>query len=217
MVWTEHVGNYLGQYRYLRYVVFGVALGALVVAAAFGYRYYVGRYTQQAQASLARSIALYERAERENTKDLWDSSEQAFSQGYTEFSGTALAPYFLAFQSEVALKQGRGAEARELLEKAMSQLATTSPLQSLYATKLALMQIDSNDPEIIKQGHTTLQALASNPKNQDRDTALYYQGLIAFDSGDRGAAEKAWNVLIETYGADSVWAQVAQSKLEYVS
>jgi predicted negative regulator of RcsB-dependent stress response len=217
MTWTQVISDYARQRRNVRSLVVGASLVALLVAMIFGYRYYAGYYNQRAHSALASAIELYERAERENTKALWSDADRALGQGYKEYSNSTLAPYFLAFQAEIARLQGRADDARALLERALSILSKTSPLYNAYALKLAMMKIDSGDAGLVNDGTSSITALASDAKNRDRDMALYYQGLLAFDSGDRAAAEKSWNVLIEKYGAQSTWAQVAQAKLEYTA
>ncbi len=67
------------------------------------------------------------------------------------------------------------------------------------------------------QGKNELHAIASDVKNSQRDRALYYEGLILFDAGDRAAASVAWKDLLSRTDKGSSWAEMAQAKLEYLA
>lgn len=207
--------HYVGQFRYGRTVLLALCAVMILAVAGFGYRWWTGYRSEQAHAGLARAIELFERAEQEGTASAWEEAERAFGQGYENYSGSSLAAYFLAFQSEIALRQGNTQKARELLGKAVQSMAVSAPLYGAYAVKLALMDMDSDNPDLIEKGTKALQQLASNTRNKDRDMALYYQGLHLFQAGDRAAAEKVWQPLVGVQGTDSVWAQAAQAKLDY--
>jgi predicted negative regulator of RcsB-dependent stress response len=218
MTWLKVVDHYVRQFRYARQAAVACLLVLLLFAAMFLYRWYEDYRTEQAHGVLAHAIELFERAEQENTKVLWEETDRAFSQGYSSYSGTSLAPYFLAFQSEIAVRQDERVKARELMDKAVHVMARTAKLYGPYAVKLALMQIDSGEPALVEKGTSSLHALAHDSKNPDRDMALYYEGLRLFEQGDRSAAEKIWHTLVgDVHGADSIWAQIAQAKLDYTA
>ena len=218
MTWLKVFDHYVRQFKYARQVALACLLGLALVGVFFLYQWYEGYRTEQAHDALAHAIELFERAEQENTNVLWDEADRAFSQGYSYYSNSTLAPYFLAFQSEIAVRQGDFVRARESMDKAVKAMAPSAPLYVAYALKLALMQIESGNPDLVEKGKKLLHTLAHDVKHSDRDMALYYEGLQLFEQGDRPAAEKVWNSLItSTRGADSIWAQIAQAKLDYAA
>lgn len=218
MTWLKVFDHYVGQFKYARQVALACLLGLALVAALFLYRWYEGYRTEQAHGALAHAIELFERAEQENTNVLWDEADRAFSQGYSYYSGSSLAPYFLAFQSEIAARQGDAEKARDLLDKAVKTMSRKVPLYSFYAVKLALMNIESGTPDLVEKGNHSLHALVHDSKNPDRDMARYYEGLSLFEKGDRPAAEKVWQALVGgSQSAGSIWAQIAQAKLDYTA
>lgn len=208
---------YIGHFRYGRAIALAILVAAGLAVAVFGYRWWSQHTTAQAHASLAQAVELFERADQENTQAAWGEADRAFSQGYTQHAGSSLAGYFLAFQAEVALRQGNAETARELLSKAIQAMSATGPFYGAYKIKLALLQIDAGNPDLVAAGTQTLQQLANDPRNNDRDMAVYYLGLRSFQGGDRAAAEKIWQPLVEMQGAESLWAQAAQAKLDYTA
>lgn len=216
MTFSEAVKSYgreLNRYRYFTIIAYGLLISACLAVGVWGYKFYNRSAGERAHGVLAQAVELYQRAERENTEALWNDTELALSQGYQQFSGSAVAPYFLALQSEVAFNKGDFEKARDFLSQALTVMKKSSPLYPAYAIKLALMKIDAGDAA----GREELQALANSTDSQGRDMALYYQGVIDFDSGDRAGAEKAWSVLIKDFGSDSVWAQAAKQQLDYTA
>jgi tetratricopeptide (TPR) repeat protein len=218
MTWLKVFDHYVRQFKYARQLALACLLGLALVGTFFLYRWYEGYRTEQAHDALAHAVELFERAEQENTDVLWDEADRAFSQGYSHYSGSTLAPYFLAFQSEIAARQGDFARARDIMDKAVRTMSPQAPLYGAYAVKLALMQIESGDPELVEKGKNSLHALAHDIRNSDHDMALYQEGLLLFEQGDRQAAEKVWHALIgSAQAADSIWAHIAQAKLDYAA
>ncbi len=215
MTWLHVANHYIGQVRYGRTIALALlAVGTLAIAV-FGYRWWSHNRAERAHATLARAIEIFERAEQENTPALWEEADRAFGQGYTQHAGSSLAAYFLAFQSEIALHQGNTEKAREFLTKALQAMSVSAPFYGSYAVKLALMESDSGKPDLMEKGAKALEQLARNQKNKDRDMALYYQGLLLFQAGDRAGAEQVWQPLVGTRGTDSIWSQAAQARLDY--
>jgi predicted negative regulator of RcsB-dependent stress response len=209
------VDYYTGQFRYFWQLLLAIVLVGVMGASFLGYRWYHQWYTEQAHAELARAIEVFERAHQEGTEALWDEADRAFGNGYIRYQNSSLAPYFLAFQAEVALRAGNKDKARDLMAKVLHSVKKDSPFSTAYAIKQARMNIDSGQPELVEQGMQALRLLAQDAGNVDRDMALYYQGLIPFEQGDRKAALEIWEELIKAYGQESLWAQVAQAKLDY--
>lgn len=200
-----------------RYVLIGAIVIGFLVVDVIGYRWYIRRYNERAQLALAEALDVYQKASREKAPHLWEEARQALAKGHEDFAGSSLDPYFLAYESDVVRYQGDHAKAVALMTAAVRAMSKSSPLYGPYQIKLALIKVDSPDQKVHADGLADLEQLAQRGKSDHRDEALYYRGLIAFDSADRAMAEKYWNELIKEFGKDSVWAQVAQAKLDYMA
>lgn len=198
-------------------MVAGIIVAILVVDVV-GWRWYSRRYNDRAQVALAQAIDLLDRARREKVSHLWEEAGSAFRDGYQRYGRSSLAPYFLAFWSDIALHQGKSSEALDLMNKAVIATPKSSKIYYPFAIKRSLMKIDvgvSNGQDALaKEGKNELAALAKDKKNSQRDEAIYYLGLAAFDSGDLKAAQAIWKEL-DQFGKKSLWAKIAQAKLEY--
>lgn len=217
MTITQFVSDSIGRNKYIRQLVMGGAFVAVIVAIIAGYMWYTQSQNEQAQALLSRSMEMYKRGIEEKDSSILDEADQSFSQGYKNFSGTSLAPFFLVYRSEIALRQNRQSDAGTLLEEALTRMSSKSPLYVPYKIKLALLKVDSADKNVVQSGKELLDSLAADVKSKDRDMALYYKGLLHFNDGDRKSAETVWDVLTKRYGSESVWVQAAQAKLDYLA
>jgi len=202
------------KYKNLRNFLIAAFFALVIIAAAFGYGWYLRIYNGDAQSALSESIELYRRAISEKSSVILDEAERAFAIGHEKYSGSCVAPFFLSFQAEILRRQRKHGQAITIMQNSLHKMSSNIPLYGMYAVKLALMKIDSPDQSVAKEGLNSLAMLAKDKKNSGRATALYHQGLIAFNSGDRASAEKSWNILIENFSS-SAWSKVAQNKLDY--
>lgn len=209
------VQYYMHHVPYARKAMLAMLVFVVGSMGIFTYRWYTQWQGEQAHAALAQAIELFERAQQGSDSALWQEAERAFELGAQQNASSSLAPYFVAFQAEVAFKQGNVEKARELMAQVVKSLPKSSPLYHAYSVKYARMNIDSGQADLIEQGTKELEQEAQDVQNPERDMALYYQGLIPFEQGDRAAAQKIWDLLIKSYGQDSLWAQRAQAKLDY--
>jgi tetratricopeptide (TPR) repeat protein len=201
-----------------------VAITALALLAAwlmmFGYRWYNARRDMAAQYAFARAMEQFAQAQHTKT-DSWAYVESAFKFGYEQHSSSNLAPYFLAFQAQALLNQGKQQEALDLLNKTIAMIPTSSPLISLYKTKKALVMIDSQDQTQHDAGLQELISMAHDAKNRYRDEAMYYLGLYYASLGDVEHARAEWNLLVQAFPAQgqvgSVYAELAQARLEQLA
>lgn len=196
-------------------------LGLLVVVGVggwYGYRWYSQQYNGKAQYALARGMDLYTRALNKDDKALWHDARKIFADGYRRYARSSLAPYFLAFEAEAARRLGEEAKAFELMEQAVVAAASNSLLKGMYEVKLALMKIDAREDAVRQQGAKALKELVAQRTGETRDMATFYEGLIAFDRGERAVAEEVWKSLFNVSGdrKKSLWADMAQEKLDYL-
>lgn len=124
MALLKIVDHYIGHFKYTRTLLMAFCLFIVVAGIGFGYHWYRSSYNQNAHVALAQAIELFDRADKESTANLWDETDRALSQGYSDYSRSSLAPYFLAFQAQVALRKNDAPEkARELLQKAIDGMS----------------------------------------------------------------------------------------------
>ena len=206
------------------------AAGALVLGAFailillgfwWGYSYFAKQKEKEAQKTLASCIELYDQAiGASETSIPWSTVETACKRAYDAHSNSNLAPYFLAYQAEALSKQNKNDEAIAIMTQMMHAMSKNSPLYYVYATKLALMQIDSADSAVHTQGLKQLEELALDINNQQRDEALYYVGLYYWHLNDMSKVKEVWQTLAElpTSPEDvSPWMQLASERLAVLS
>lgn len=218
MTLLKVVDYYIGHNKYTRALLMACGLLIVLAGIGFGYRWYRSSYNQRAHAALAEAIELFDRANKDSTTSLWDETDRALAQGYSDYSGSSLAPYFLAFQAQVALQKipENVEKARELLQKALKNMSADMPFYGIYVIQLARMKSDSGIQDLEDEGIKTLQDVANNQKSSERGMALYYLGLRPFEAGDREQAIMMWTPLFkEADLANSFWSQIAQAKLDY--
>jgi predicted negative regulator of RcsB-dependent stress response len=194
-----------------RQVMMGLILVAIGSIFFFVYRMWSGYRNQSAQLRLGSLIESYDSAMREKNQD-WDALVKKFQEGYEENSASDLASYFLVYQAELLLSQGKKDEALTVLDKAISQLGSAS-LAPLYKMKRALIKLDSADASLQKEGQSELEALAHDKTNQFNDSALFYLGRYYWSSDDTSAARQTWQKLVDEHRDETVpSAWVAQAK-----
>lgn len=215
LTWYKRVFKSRSNARW--YLIAGV-IAVILIADVVGWRWYSRRYNDRAQVALAQGIDLLDRARRDKVSHLWEEAGSAFRDGYQRYGRSSLAPYFLAFWADTVMHQGKHIEALDLMNKAVIVTPKSSKIYYPFVIKRALMKIDvgvlSGQEALAKEGKNDLAGLAKDKKNSQRDEAIYYLGLAAFDAGDLKAAEAIWKELAE-FGEKSLWAKVAQAKLEY--
>jgi len=220
MALLKIVDHYVGHFKYMRTILMACCLLIVVGGIGFGYHWYRTSYNQNAHMALAEAIELFDRADKESKTDLWDETDRALSQGYSDYTRSSLAPYFLAFQAQVALRRNDAhaipAKARDLLQKALQEMSSSMPFYEIYRVQLARMNADSGIKELEEAGSTSLKEIANDAKSSERGMALYYIGLRPFETGDREQAVLLWAPLFKDADfVDSLWAQMAQAKLDY--
>lgn len=191
----------------------------VIGTVVLGQRWYSASRDAQAQNALSSALELYEKALRTpgitQENNIWNDVEAVFHAGFEKHKHSSLAPYFLIFQSEVSRARQNLAQSLDYMTRAVSMMSYKEPLYFVYATKLALMQIDATDESVRAQGIAALDRLAQDKHNYDRDEALYYQGYKAWVGGNIAEAERVWTQLLREFGTQSAWAQLAQAKITY--
>jgi tetratricopeptide (TPR) repeat protein len=207
------------SYKYSREITIVFMIGLFISAGIWGYKWWSFKREADAQKSLSECIYAYQEA-LQGKDESWPTVSMMLTIGYERHRSSSLAPYFLVFDSDTLLKQGRQEEAICRLDEAIKALPTDSQLGDLYKTKLSLIKMDSEDQIVREEGLKELNELAYNEKNDNRDMALYYLGLYHWSRDDLKEAQAVWQPLIEIFKKEklgaSPWAEMASTKLEQI-
>jgi len=198
----------------IRYVCLAVAGIVLLAAGIGGYRWHRLNKQEKAQEAFASCMREYERAERDAT--LWPNAQLVFRLALEKNQNTNLTPTLLAYQAETLLHMNKPEEALASMTKAVEQLPASSDLYHLYATKQALMMIDSADQTVKEKGFALLTKVAHDTTNMTRDMALYYVGLYYWTQDELEKAGTVWSELLALTekAPASPWAERARQKIE---
>jgi tetratricopeptide (TPR) repeat protein len=207
-----------GDLKYAKQTAFAALAAGLIAAGYYGHRWYRVNQEQSAQQLFSHNVEEFERALEEGKKDDWANVESLFKLGYDQYSHSALAPFFLIYQAQAMLKQGKSTQAFQTIDTAVQQMSADSPLADVYKASIALMRIDSNDKETQEAGISQLQALADTPLSTGFDIASYYLGLYYMTQNNENKAKEIWQKLIDSQKdqpkmGQSPWAKLAQQKL----
>ncbi len=190
-------------------------VGSIIGVGYLGYSWYKKNKEQAAYKDLSESIEGYIKASttavssQKAFSPQWTDVLRAFNVGAEIHSSSSLYPYFLAYQADVLLQQGKNAEAAQIMDAAVTRLDRTHPLYYLYALKGALMKTDSQDASTAQAGREALEKLANDNANLLQDRAQYYSALDAYYRGDGAAAQRRFQQIIARGNADSPWHQKA--------
>ncbi|MCL4361008.1 tetratricopeptide repeat protein [Candidatus Dependentiae bacterium] len=207
----------LVQNKEVRNTIILAILALAIVGAWFGYKLYSKSYEEGAHNLFAQAMQEYNQALQGDNLSTWKDVEHAFEVAHQKYSKSHLVPYFLTYESDAVLRQGDEKRALQLMQDAVKNLSSNSPIYYLYKIKLSLMQMDSKDKDIAHQGKLTLENLAQENANPYKDMSLYYLGNNAFVNGQINEAKNSWQKMMQIASKDSVWANAAHSKLEFLS
>ena len=210
------------QLRYVRLALVGVLALAVASGGWFVYKWRSDIAQEGAVSAFVECMEDYNRAVSSapgaSKKQLWSEVEIAFKTGYHQNKHASMSPFFLAFQAEACIRQGKLDEAITLMKEFMGRASKSSPAYYLYAMKFALMRLDSGDSSVKKQGLDDLVALAHDSKNPNADSALFSLGKYYASIGDNSSAREVWTELssldVPNGAGDSPFIELAKFQLE---
>ncbi len=217
--WTQRfLGNEKQRALYAKYFLIAFGFSIIITGLFFGYRWYVVYREREAQAVLADYI----HKSQTNSNASLAAMETLFQEGAQKQSGSYLEPYFLVFQANTLIKEGKLDDAIGIMEKAITHMSKDNALLSLFEVKRALMQMDSTVSATQETGLQKLTAFAQDVKNPYADMASFFLGNYYWSVNNLEEAKNVWQTLIEVQrkeqmGAPSPWAQLAQFKLQQIT
>lgn len=196
------------------FIVILVGIG-LVYGGFWGTRWYGARREATAQKTFADVLQLVEHAKQDPKQ--WADVVAASTVGYEQNRSSKLAPFFLLCRADALLAQGDMAQAMTVMQDGLSKMASSNPLRSLYAVKLALMKMDSADQAIKADGMKELEKIAQQD-TAGADMAAYYVGLSFWQVGNVDKAKESWKILIGQSSQEnaSPYALLVDEKLKQV-
>lgn len=205
-----------------RWIAIGAALTALFVLAGASYiafTYYKNSLSRQAYGVFVQRSKQFSEVTPEAEQAVYKQLADGAVEDYTQFKNSAYAGFFLALAADVYEQAGDKQQALTLMDKALPLLSHTDPvLYFTYATKHALMQVDSSDMVIQSKGRQALEKLAHNPKNPVKDMVWFYLGYQAYLEHDQQGVQMGWSKLIDQNGRPiSNWGVRAQNLLNYTT
>lgn len=194
-------------------IVFSCLL--LLSMLLFTYKWWSAKKERDAQYDFSILMTEYETMSQEKNPE-WENLLKKFEKNYEKHSGSSLLPYYLNYKVKILLHQDKKDEALALLDKVVADIAH-SPLLSLYQMERALLQLDSEQPEVKTTGLNTLIHLAHDTHNAYRDSAQFYLGRYYWAMNDLDAARTIWQQLVDEQRdeklAPSPWVYYVQDKL----
>ena len=209
------------EVNYAREILFAIGVVSGLSAGMVSYRYYVSYREQAAQETLSQYMQEYFQASAQKMSADWSGIAFNFERGYAQYSNSYLAPYFLAFQADALIQQDQKGQALIVMNTMLEGLGTDSPLFNVYATKRALVQIDSDELSEQQAGVESLTKLADDVSNSNQDLSLFYLGSYYWAQDNVEQAKQAWQKLVSLQDKDALtkspWSLLAQEKLDQVS
>ena len=205
-----------GPHKYIKYLIIGLCIVLTTAGGFFFYRLYVVYREQTAHKMFNTNMQAYKQALKDTDVE-WQSVAEMFEQGHNKNTNSYLAPYFLSFQVEALLKQGKKEEALTVLDTIINKLSN-SPLLPLFKMKHALVRIDLEDSAHQQAGVKELESLIREKKNPYRDVALFYLGRYYWATDQVAQAQQVWQQLVDEQRqhklSPSPWADEVKNILE---
>jgi len=235
IAWLSKIYNYCISHK-KEAVIAGSILVAIIILVV-GYVFYMSSLQKRAHRSFVDALKYFDSniVEKQDAKEdflnldeftfynqesKWSKVAQVFQQGYEQNKGAGVAPMFLAYQSQALLNLGKQIEAINVLRQAV-KLMPSSTLKTYYRVKLSLMQIDSENKDMVNDGVSILKEISLDQKNPTHDMVLYRLGEYYWYEKNFDEAKNYWNQLILKYGKSvekpSAWVELARPKLKLIS
>ena len=211
-------GEKVKQFKYLKHIFICLGIVLSCVATFMLYRFYVMYRERASQKVFSEYVELFQKEHAEDGE--WQKITAQFQHGYDQHSGSYLAPYYLSFQADGLLKQGKKNEAIGVMDEMIQHMPVSSPILSLFKTKRALIKLDSDDEAIQQEAVQELEVLAKDSDNQFQDLAQFYLGRYYWSNDQIVEAKQVWQQLVDEQRkqrlAPSPWAEEVKNVVETI-
>ena len=157
-----------------KHIVMILGVVAVLIGFFFAHRLWVAKRERSAQYSFSALVTEYDAMSREKNPE-WDALLNKFEAQYAKHSDSSLLPYYQGYKVRMLLAQKDRDAALSTLDEMISAMKL-SPIVGLYEVERALIQLDSNNPEVSALGLAALKELADDRLGMFRDNAQFYLG-----------------------------------------
>ncbi|HEV2916808.1 MAG TPA: hypothetical protein VGW78_03610 [Candidatus Babeliales bacterium] len=205
------------RFPYGKQVLIALLIIVLLLKGFFGYRWYQRYQNRSAQYDFGVLLDHYTQEQSNQKPDFMAIAGKA-EKGYQKHRRSAVAPFFIALQTDALLKDNQKEEALQVMDAHAPQISEHTPIASLFHIKHALLLLDSADEANRQKGLDQLQALARDTNNVFRDNALYQLFTYYWVNGKVQEAKLSGQELVDAYGQDmrasSPWVALVAEQLE---
>jgi len=233
------VGDLIKKIKeYQSYILVVIGIGAVLSGSLYGYFYFKQSREEGAYRALVLAMEYFDASiKQDDSKDendfafldkkefkshveKWEKVESVFKSSYENHRSSGIAPIFLAFQAEALVQLGKRPEAIKVLRTVVS-LVGTQEVKAYYQSKLALLLIDTKNPESVEEGVGILKKIALDDQSVAHDMVLFHLGNYYWYTNKFAEARNYWNQLLLKYGKEddkypSPWVSVAKEKLRLI-
>jgi predicted negative regulator of RcsB-dependent stress response len=207
--------------KLFKYIMFSILLAGIAAGSFFAYQFYAHQQEKTAHAYFAQCCAQYEAASKTMKEDELAQAIAMFEQGAQTYAHTALAPYFLVYQSEAYRKQGNSDKGLAVLTSALSKMSDQEPLTNLFKIKQSLLMLDNAQEDMRQAGIAQLESIVRDERAAYQDTAAYYLGSYYWSINETARAMQLWQDMTLSQRqeklAPSPWVQAVKPLLQHFS
>ncbi|MBU4269804.1 hypothetical protein KJ644_01475 [Candidatus Dependentiae bacterium] len=204
------------------------------ILVTVGYIVYRSGADKRAYKDLIKSMAVFDgkvvttvtdgalnENEFKTEAEKWERVVSVFDDMYKKHKRSGIAPIFLSYKVDALINLSKLAPAIEAQNLLLKIIPNKSALKQYNKIKLALMQIDSEKDENIKNAIEILNNIALDNNNIAQDQALYRLGEYYWYRKDYTQAANFWNQLTIKFGKSSakpsIWVDLANPKLKTIT
>ncbi len=200
--------------RYMKELLTGFFVFAVVGAGYVGYNWYQKRQNVQAFAALLEISKSYDQAANKarEQKSLpadaahenpWEDTQILLEAVSRAHAWSSLAPFFVIYEAQLALDaDGDYDKACSLMKKAIAGISKKSIFYDMFNLKYLKMLLDSSSESVQHDALLQLAAISLQPNNYYQQEALSTLASYHAAHGNMAAAIEAWTVLASFNQAD---------------
>ena len=221
--------NKVSQHR--RALTGAVAFFCLLGGGSLSYHWYKAQIEQSAYSALKKAIKVYETPiitgkKNANTESFTSVEEKlaaveaAFKEAYDQHCSSGIAPLFLAYRGDIALDAQNFESAYKFYQEA-AEKSPAGGLRDLLSVKVALIGIDTKNPENCARGIETLKKIALDSRSAASAYAYYQWGLYYWHEKDFSKAKSIWQDFLVAHTSQDTeidyFVHKAKSKLALIT
>lgn len=176
--------------------------------------------SQSYEQAVQKASQLKDKPANEQTENPWEDVKLLLEALSSKYAHSSLAPFFVMYQVELALKADHDYEkALQLIEKGLRLFSKKSIYFDMFNFKRIKMLLDHPMQDMRALALKELETVANNEENYFAQQALYTIGAYQSGCGDLEKAVDAWKKLAQQTQSENIlisspWVSQAQEKLK---